>query len=234
MSTVDYDKLASRIRTYIDMVGKALEKAKRTFRGSSKELEVLKLAELYYEDSKYYFGIKDLPTSLSCIAYAEGLLDALRMLGIIEVEWVRRKPKKVLVGGTFDLIHVGHIYYLREAAKYGLVYAVVASDENVRKIKGREPILPQNQRLEIVSSIRYVYKAFVGHKEDPLKSVEFIKPDIILLGPDQPFDEGQMYRELEKRGLGGIVIKRLPKRIGNSLASSRGIIKEILRRFHVP
>ncbi len=231
MNSVSVDELALRVRTYIDMVKRALADAKRTFKGGDKELEVLRLAELYYEDSKYYFSINDFITSLSCIAYAEGLLDALRMLGFIDIKWVREKPKKVFVGGTFDLIHIGHIHYLREASKYGLVYAVVATDENVRKLKGREPVLPQEHRLEVVSAIKYVYKALTGHPEDPLKSVELVKPDIILLGPDQPFSEEEIIKKLEKRGLSGITVKRLPERVGGSLASTSGIIREVLRRF---
>lgn len=233
MSTVSHvsdDEIARRVLSYIVMVEKALAKAKESFKGGDKEAYILNLAELYLKDSKYYFDNKDFITSLSCISYAEGLLDALRILGNVEFEWKREKPKRVLVGGTFDIIHVGHIHYLKEASRLGLLFAIVATDNNVKKIKGREPILPQDQRYEIVSSLKYVYKALLGHEEDPLKSVEEVKPDIIVLGPDQPIDESWLKKELERRSL-DIEVVRLPKRIGPRLASSTNIIREILRRY---
>lgn len=225
------NELPSRVLTYINMVEKALVKAKETFKGGDKEKYVLELAELYLKDSKYYFSINDYITSLSCIAYAEGLLDALRILGNVSFEWVRERPSKVLVGGTFDLVHIGHIHYLREASRYGLVYAVVATDKNVKRIKGREPILPQRHRLELISSIRYVYKAVLGHEEDMVKPIELIRPGIIVLGPDQPMDEAVLERELSKRGLVNVRIIRLPRRFSEDLASTSEIIREVLRRY---
>ena len=230
-SHISDEDVARRILTYIFMVEKALSKAKESFRGSDREAYILNLAELYLKDSKYYFDNKDYITSLSCISYAEGLLDALRILGITKFEWKRETPKRVLVGGTFDIIHVGHIRYLKEASRLGLVYAIVATDNNVKKVKGREPILPQDQRYEIVSSLRYVYKALLGHEEDPLRSVENVKPNVIVLGPDQPIDESWLKKELEHRNLSEVEIVRLPRRIGPRLASSSNIIREILRRY---
>lgn len=224
------DEVAFRVKAYIEMFERALSDLK-VLNTDSKVDEVLNMAKLYLADSKHYFSLGDYITSLSCIAYAEGLLDSLRLLGFIDVKWVREKPKKVLVGGTFDLLHVGHIHYLSEASKKGLVYAVVATDANVRRIKGRDPILPQNARLALISSIKYVYKALLGDEKDFLKPVEEVKPDIILLGPDQPIDEGFIVKELDKKGL-RVSVERLRKRINDDgLSSSSEIIKEIIRRY---
>ena len=85
--------------------------------------------------------------------------------------------------------------------------------------------------MEVVSSIRYVYKAFLGDPEDPLKSVEIIKPDIILLGPDQIFNEDDLRRELRSRGIENIDVMRLPERI--STYSSLGVIRKILDKYCV-
>ncbi len=227
---VSKEELAARVKTYIDMVEKALAEAKQTFRGSDKEKELLKLTELYLSDSKYYFGVGDFVTALACISYAEGLLDSLRMLGYTSFEWRRSKPKKVLVGGTFDLVHPGHIYYLRESSKYGLVYAVVARDNNVLKIKGRKPILDQASRLKIIESIKYVYKAILGDEFSIYKPVEIIKPDIIVLGPDQPVSEESLIKELERRNIHCEVL-RLSKRVDEPIASTTNIIKEVLKRY---
>ncbi|MEO3992795.1 MAG: DUF357 domain-containing protein [Desulfurococcaceae archaeon TW002] len=219
----------ARIKSYIDMVEKTL-KTLRVLNESKEVSEVIKLASLYLSDAKYYFSIGDYVTSLSCIAYSEGLLDALRLTGNIEFEWVREKPKKVLVGGTFDLLHPGHIHYVREAHKRGLVYAVVARDSVVRKIKGREPVFDEKSRLTLVSSLKYVYEAILGDEEDFMKPVIKVKPDIILLGPDQPIDENTLTKNSEKLGL-NITVERLKERVGGHLMSTTDIVKEILRKY---
>ncbi len=229
MSTVE-DGTAFRVMTYIRMVEKALNKALTTFRGGDNERYVLNLAKDYLSDAKYYFSIRDYITALACISYAEGLLDALKFLGYVDIDWVREKPRKVLIGGTFDILHPGHIYYIKEASKYGLVYAVVATDRNVKKIKGREPILPQEHRLELVSSIKYVYKAFLGDERDLMKPIEQIKPDLVILGPDQPINEEVILRRANKLNLNLEVI-RLPNRVGGTEYSSTNIIRKILQRY---
>lgn len=225
------ETLASRIRTYLGMVSKALEQLSiDSLKHHSKALEVLNLAKLYRDDAEYYLNVGDLSTALACISYAEGLLDALKIMGLVNISWTRERPKKVLVAGTFDIIHAGHIRFLREAWKLGLVYAVVARDKNVQKFKGRLPIMPEDMRLEVVSSIKYVYKALLGDDTDLLKPVERVRPDIIFLGPDQPMDEEFLKRELERRGIKAEVM-RMSRREGPEIASSTSIIKEILRRY---
>jgi len=229
MSTAGKDDVARRIKLYIDMVKEVLKQLK----GSERELpekvrKLIDLASDYLEDSKYYFGAGDYVTSLSCISYAEGLLDALARLGYINVEWYRKKPAKVLVGGTFDIVHPGHIEFLKEAAKRGLVYVVVARDQNVKKIKGRSPIMNEKDRLAVVSAIKYVYKAFLGDESDFLKPIEVIRPDIIFLGPDQFMDEEYLSMELAKRGL-KVKVERMSKRVGEGQYSTTKIIRKILR-----
>ncbi|OYT52172.1 MAG: cytidyltransferase [Desulfurococcales archaeon ex4484_204] len=230
MSTVGSYEVASRVWTYIDMVKKVINEAKETFKGNDAQKEVLKQAILYLKDAEYYYGVKDYITALSCVSYAEGLIDALRAEGVIKVSWVRKRPRKVLTGGTFDILHPGHIYYLSEAYKMGLVYVVLATDNNVKRIKGREPIMSQASRLNVVSSIKYVYEAFIGDEEDFTKSIVRVKPDIILLGPDQPIDESKLLRDVEAKGV-KVNIMRLPKRIGNEDTSTTGIIRKIINKY---
>ncbi len=192
--------------------------------------EILKLVNAYVSDSKYYLGVGDYVTSLSCIAYAEGLLDALRMLNIVDFSWEYTKVRRVLVGGTFDIIHPGHIYYLNEASKLGLVYAVVARDSTVKSVKGREPINDEVSRLEVVSSLKYVYKAVLGDREDIFKSVDVVRPDAVLLGPDQPIDEGTLTKYVSSRGMGTEVL-RLPTKYKAEVASTSKIISRILELY---
>ena len=91
---------------------------------------------------------------------------------------------KVMATGTFDLLHLGHIYYLREAKKLGDQLAVVvATDSTVRRLK-HEPINSEQIRLELIKELKIVDEAFIGYEEDMFEIVNEIKPDIIALGFD--------------------------------------------------
>ncbi len=229
MSTVD-EGLASRVLKYVMMVENALSKIKDEDVRVPEVREVINLVRTYVSDSRYYFSIGDYITSLSCIAYAEGLLDSLRLLNIVNFSWEYPKVRRVLVGGTFDILHSGHIYYLNEASKLGLVYAVVARDSTVRKIKGREPINDELSRLEVLSSLKYVYRAMLGSEEDILKSVEVVRPDVILLGPDQPINEGLLINHALKLGINTEVL-RLPNKYKADIASTSKIINRVLELY---
>jgi len=137
---------------------------------------------------------------------------------------------RVLVAGTFDIIHEGHIKMLWEAKKLagknGELVVVVARDDNVKRFKGRDPILRESSRVYIVKNLKPVDRAFLGEK-DPLESVLKIRPDIIVLGYDQWADEGWLREELRKRGL-DVKVLRLP-RFGDSSTSS--IIERVLKQF---
>ena len=215
-----------RLRVYLNSFRVAIEEAERSFSGGPREREVLELAKRYYEDARYSYEKGDYVTGLVDISYAEGLLDALRMLGVVSFSWKRAEEPRVFVGGTFDLIHPGHIALLREASKLGKLYVVVARDSNVKRFKGYEPVNSEQARLEVVSSLRYVYRAFLGDEVDYLKSVERVRPDIIVLGPDQFVDEDTLSRSLESRGLGGIRVVRFGEKVGGYSTSS--IIKKII------
>jgi len=229
MSTAD-ESIAMRVLKYIMNVEQVLNSIKLDDIRNPEVKEVVSLSKAYLNDSKYYFSNKDYITSLSCIAYAEGLLDALRILGIINFHWERPKVRRVMVGGTFDIIHPGHIYYLSEASKLGLVYAVVARDSTVRRVKGREPVNDELTRLEVVNSLKFVYKAVLGDEENIFKSIEVVKPDVILLGPDQPVDERLISRYLDAIGLKAEVL-RLPSRYKSETASTTNIINKILKLY---
>lgn len=225
---MDADEVRSRVEKYI----KGMEERLRNVNIATIEEEkakVIELARLYTEDSKYYLERGDYITALVDVVYAEGLLDAVSILS--GKDPTSDVSKKVFVAGTFDIIHPGHVEFLREASKYGRVYAVVARDFNSEKIKGRKPINDEQTRLEIVKSIRYVFDAILGDQEDFLKSVERINPDIIFLGPDQKVDENKLLEELRKRGLNPQII-RLRERIKRwNHSSTTDIINEIKKRY---
>ncbi|RLF12427.1 MAG: FAD synthase [Thermoprotei archaeon] len=146
--------------------------------------------------------------------------------------------KKVMVAGVFDLIHPGHLYLLWKAKEMGTVVVVVARDSTVERVKGRKPIVPEDQRLEVVSNLKPVDQAVLGHEGDLLRVVEEVKPDVILLGPNQPFNEEWLEEELNRRGLNVEVVRLKEAYRGCRFYSSSQIIEEVLaraeRRFNEP
>ncbi len=233
--SIDQVDLITRIETYIRNVEQVLEKIKPQATDTNTR-EIVDIVESYVKDSRFYLSRGDYITALSTIAYAEGLLDALRLLGHLSFEWkspselLERARTKVLTAGTFEILHPGHIYYLKEAWKLGRVITVVARDSTVRKIKGREVIIDERQRLEVVKSIYYVHKARLGYEDDFLRVIEEERPNIILLGPDQPFDENELIANLKRRGIENIQIKRLDRRIEGELYSTSNIIRKIIEK----
>jgi len=126
--------------------------------------------------------------------------------------------------GVFDLLHIGHLHYLREAKRLGdELVVVIATDETVRKRK-HNPIIPQDMRRELVEALKPVDRAVIGHADDPLKIVEEIDPDIIALGYDQ--DAGDLERRLRERGIGAKVV-RCTRYSDYDLNGTRKIIKKI-------
>lgn len=101
-----------------------------------------------------------------------------------------KKKVRVIASGVFDLIHYGHIRFLEKAkeagGKYGELFVVVARDATVRKFKGMNPILPEEERRAIVASLKPVDKALLGHAKINIPAIiEEYKPDLIAVGHDQ-------------------------------------------------
>ncbi|BAA81293.2 putative cytidylyltransferase [Aeropyrum pernix K1] len=202
------DVIAERALKYIRNAKTAVERLKSRLgqendrRSISIDIEsLIDAAERYVGDAEYYAAKGDYATALSAASYAEGLIDSLKYLGVLEPEWPDEgfEEKRVFVGGTFEILHPGHVELLRYASSLGKLYVVIARDSTVEKIKGRKPILGEKSRLKVVSAVRYVYNAFLGSEKDFLDSVEKVKPDIIVLGPDQGFDEEQLAAMVEAR-----------------------------------
>jgi len=134
--------------------------------------------------------------------------------------------KRILVAGTFDPIHAGHIYLINEAAKLGDVYVVVSTDKNREIFSGERPIIRQEQRLEVIKNLKNVKEARLGRNDnDTLKTVEEIKPDIILLGPDQKYSIDVLKKGLKEIGLNHIEVKRLETYYNKYELHSSSLIK---------
>lgn len=97
---------------------------------------------------------------------------------------------KVLVFGTFDHLHPGHLFLLREAGKRGKLIVVIARDRNVWRIKGHRPAQNEQERMRAVKNAFPHAKVVLGDPEDFLAPVRSFHPDLILLGYDQNFPPG--------------------------------------------
>lgn len=137
---------------------------------------------------------------------------------------------RVMASGVFDILHTGHISYLEQAKALGdELYVVVASDNTVRKNK-HEPITPERMRVRIVSALKPVDVAMIGNNSgDMFAILDEIRPDVIVLGFDQKFDENTLSEELKKRGF-DIAVKRADQS-GEDLEATRAIIKKIRERI---
>jgi cytidyltransferase-like protein len=97
------------------------------------------------------------------------------------------KSKKVLVSGCYDLLHGGHIAFFKTAAEYGELYVSIGRDENLLKLKGKNPVFSQEERLYIVNSVKYVKEAFLASGSGMLDfepDLARIKPNIFIVNTD--------------------------------------------------
>ena len=101
-------------------------------------------------------------------------------------QWKKKSESIVFTNGCFDLIHLGHLYYLAEAASLGdrLVVAV-NSDNSVKDLKGiNRPIKNQETRMNLLASLAVVDMVILFDETTPLQLIEAIVPDILVKGGD--------------------------------------------------
>jgi len=119
--------------------------------------------------------------------------------------------RKVLVSGCFDMMHSGHIAFLKTAADFGQVFACIGSDETVFSLKGRYPIINQSERAFCLDALDSVFQARVsrgsGHL-DFLPELLDIKPDIFVVNADGDSLEKQAL--MAQHGIEYIVLDRIP------------------------
>jgi D-beta-D-heptose 7-phosphate kinase/D-beta-D-heptose 1-phosphate adenosyltransferase len=133
----------------------------------------------------------------------------------------------VFTNGCFDLLHIGHIRYLEEAKTLGDVLIVgVNSNSSVRKLKGPErPILPVEERTEILSGLGCVDYITIFDELDPLNLISSLQPDVLVKGGDWT-KEQVVGSEVVERSGGEVVI--IPFVQG---ASTSNQIEIILKRY---
>lgn len=136
--------------------------------------------------------------------------------------------KKVFVSGCYDLLHSGHIEFFIQASRYGDLYVGIGSDATYLEYKHRKPMFPQEERLFMVKSIRYVKDAYInaGHGViDFLPTLDIVKPDIFVVNAE---GGSELKRSVcESRGIQYVELERTPHeglqaRSSSSLKASLG------------
>ncbi|UCF08579.1 MAG: FAD synthase, partial [Thermoplasmata archaeon] len=131
---------------------------------------------------------------------------------------------RVMATGVFDILHLGHIYFLEEAKKLGdELVVVVATDKTAEQLK-HNPITSQDMRVKLVSALKPVDKTVLGYEGDRYRIVQELKPDIIALGYDQKHDEEQIKNDLKNLGM-DVKVVRLEPFVDHDLDGTRKIIR---------
>lgn len=119
--------------------------------------------------------------------------------------------KKVFVSGCYDLLHSGHVEFFKQASQFGDLYVGIGSDATYQEYKHRKPMFPQEERLFMVQSIKYVKEACINEGSgviDYLPSLDKYQPDIFVVNKEGGSEEKrQLCRE---RGIEYIELDRTP------------------------
>ena len=143
--------------------------------------------------------------------------------------------KLVLASGTFDLLHYGHVHYLKNSKKAGgqnaRLIVIVARDKTVVKLKGVRPVFPEEQRRALVESLKIVDEAILGYEDlDMLRVIEKVKPDVIALGYDEEKVEKELQKLIAEKNL-DVRVVRVTRSGEEDLISSSKIKRKIVERY---
>jgi D-beta-D-heptose 7-phosphate kinase/D-beta-D-heptose 1-phosphate adenosyltransferase len=142
-----------------------------------------------------------------------------------ELDRLRSMGKKIaFTNGCFDILHVGHTRYLRQAREKGDVLVLALnSDSSVRQIKGeKRPLIPQDERADLLASLEFVDYITIFNETTPLELILFLKPDVLIKGGDWAEEEVVGRDEVISWGGTVVIIPEIPG------ASTTNIVEKIL------
>ena len=145
-----------------------------------------------------------------------------------EIDRLKGEGKKIaFTNGCFDILHVGHVRYLRDAGKMGdVLILALNSDTSVQAIKGdKRPLVPQDERADVAAALEFVDYVTIFDELTPLALIEYLQPDVIVKGGDWA-EENVVGRDSVKRWGGRVVI--IPETPG---ASTTNIVEKILKVY---
>lgn len=107
----------------------------------------------------------------------------------------------VLTNGCFDILHVGHVRLLKEAAKHGSLIVAINTDESVTRLKGPgRPIQPAEVRGEVVDALACVDHVVFFGQDTPLELINYLRPNVLVKGSDHKIETIVGRREVESWG----------------------------------
>ena len=119
--------------------------------------------------------------------------------------------KKVFVSGCYDLLHSGHVEFFKQASQFGDLYVGIGSDATYQEYKHRKPMFPQEERLFMVQSVRYVKEAYINQGSgviDYIPTLDLVKPDVFVVNAEGGSDEKRQL--CAERGIEYIELERTP------------------------
>ena len=135
---------------------------------------------------------------------------------------------KVYTGGTFDLLHSGHVNFLKRCSEIGEVTVALNTDEFIETYKGKAPIMSFEERQAVLLGLRYVENvvANVGGTDSRI-SIDSVSPDIVAIGSDwarRDYYKQMMFDQdwLDERGISLLYI---PYTKGISTTNIKGRMK---------
>ncbi|OGI76249.1 hypothetical protein A3C67_03070 [Candidatus Nomurabacteria bacterium RIFCSPHIGHO2_02_FULL_42_19] len=137
---------------------------------------------------------------------------------------------KIMVFGTFDGLHLGHVNFLKQArdlsgGKSSFLIVSIARDKNVIKIKGKRPILGEKKRMALVKKSNLADKVVLSGVKNHLPHIIKERPDIIALGYDQKDYIKNLKKNLKNKGIIVKIVRLKPykqKVYKNSLLKEKG------------
>lgn len=145
-----------------------------------------------------------------------------------KLDALRKKGKKIaFTNGCFDILHVGHVRYLREAKKTADVLVLALnSDSSVRSIKGeKRPLVSEQERAEVLAALEFIDFVTIFHELTPLELINYLKPDVLIKGGDWP-EEKVVGREEVKQWGGRVSI--IPEVEGKSTTH---VVDKIIKTY---
>ena len=119
--------------------------------------------------------------------------------------------KKVFVSGCYDLLHSGHVEFFRQASQYGDLYVGIGSDQTILGYKHHKTFYPEQERLFMVKSIKYVKDAYINQGDgimDFVPTIDIVKPDIFVVNADGSSESKRQF--CQERGIEYVVLQRTP------------------------
>ena len=119
--------------------------------------------------------------------------------------------KKVFVSGCYDLLHSGHVEFFRQASQYGDLYVGIGSDQTILGYKHHKTFYPEQERLFMVKSIKYVKDAYINAGDgimDFVPTIDIVKPAIVVVNADGSSAAKRQF--CQERGIEYVVLQRTP------------------------